>query len=110
MPDNVSQALKVLGLKGIKISKYDLRQDLKRVYRALSKQYHPDKNGNAEHYKSITVAHGIVAEWLKPNPPIIQITYKTDADTMMTLKGLSRTHKRSVSSIVREAVSNYLGG
>lgn len=111
MPDNVSQALKALGLKGIKISKYDLRQDLKRVYRGLSKQYHPDnENGNAEYYKHITVAHGIVNEWLKPAPPIIQFTYKTDAPTMMALKSLSRKHKVSVAHIVREAVSIFLKG
>jgi DnaJ domain len=55
----VDKALKVFGL-----SRPVTQEDIKRKYRALAKQHHPDTGGDAEYFKRVSKAYQVLQNFL----------------------------------------------
>ena len=109
-PVNVSQALKVLGLDRIYISLRDMRNDVRRRFRTLSKQYHPDTGHTSEEYKKITQANRIIKSYLHKHNGYHHVNITVSEQLKAKLKKLSKEHNQTVSDIVRKAIENYIKG
>jgi len=56
----VREALETLGLPGM-----ITREDIKRRYRQLARQYHPDRRGNEEEMERINRAYELLMEYVE---------------------------------------------